>query len=131
MTEDDLEKLLQVAKKYWLSGWYLLQNKGVCLQECNGMGPEWMPAWLRLLLSRMFELFAPAFAIHDMRYWQHKATRHKWDDELEHNCRVIITNTYKWYNPKRQIGYWAAHQIRVALAVGGDIAWIQAGKNNS
>ena len=128
MTIETLKKCRAEAQRLWLGGWYVLMDEANALRECNGCGAEWMPRWMRRFLSWLLKLFAAAFAIHDMRYWRNEGDRHEWDDEFETNCRAIARDKYTWYHPMRYICYWVARRLRVALTIGGELAWKEAGK---
>ncbi len=123
MTEHELATVLKASRHYWLSGWYTLNDTENALRECNGMGAEWFPSWVRKFLDYFLRLFAPAVAIHDMRYFRQEPDRRRWDDEFEYNCRTILDNYFGWYNPLLYIGRWIAHKLRLALTVGGELAW--------
>ena len=114
------------AQRLWLNGWYLLNDQAVCLRECNGVGADWMPAWIRTLLSWMLRIFAPAVAIHDMRYFLGEGDRHQWDEEFEMNCRKLARDAFGKYNPLRYLAYSVAHRLRIILTVCGELAWNNA-----
>lgn len=131
MTLSQLEQCRSEARRLWLSGWWLLSETENCLRECNGCGAEWMPQWIRNFLDFILKLFAPAVAIHDMRYFKHFGNRHFWDDEFETNCRAIAQDKYTWCHPMRYVCYRVARRLRVALTIGGEIAWRNAGKEGN
>ena len=128
MTPHEINDLLIEARRLWLAGWYLLKDTQACMKECNGTGADWMPKFIRKFLDFILRLFAPAVAIHDRRYAINTGNRHRWDDEFETNCRTIARDKYTWCHPMRYICYWVARKLRIALTIGGEIAWIQAGK---
>ena len=128
MTYTELRALQKEAQRLWISGWWLLMETENCLRECNGCGAEWMPKWIRKFLDKFLRLFAPAIAIHDMRYYKHEENRDKWDDEFEVNCREILYDKYGFWNPMRWLGKLVIRQLRGALATLGGIAWDDAGK---
>ena len=99
-----------------------------CLAECNGCGADWMPKWARKFFDWLLRLFAPAIAIHDMRYYKHEENREKWDDEFETNCRMLLYDEYGFWHPMRWIGNFVIRQLRAALATFGGVAWDVAGK---
>lgn len=126
MNIKELNNLRRESQRLWLHGWWLLMETDNCLRECNGCGAEWMPKWIRTFLDCILQLFAPAVAIHDMRYFKHEGDRHKWDDEFEANCRMLARDKFSWYNPLLWISYFVASRLRVALTIGGEIAWKQS-----
>lgn len=126
MTLQQLEQCRVEARKLWLSGWWLL-NSDRCLTECNGIGALWM-GFLCKLLNFLMPSFVTASAIHDMRYFLNEGDRHHWDDEFETNCRAVLRDRYGRCNTVRYVGYWLARRLRVALTIGGEIAWDNAGK---
>lgn len=128
MTEKELMLLRNQAMRLWLSGWYCLSNTELCLRECNGCGAEWMPKWIRTFLDFILQLFAPAVAIHDMRYFRNEGKREDWDAEFFVNCCVIAVDKYSWYNPCRYLALLTARRLYVTLIVCGEKAWREAGK---
>lgn len=131
MTRMQIDIALIEARRLWLAGWYLLQNTEACMRDCNGVGAEWMPKFIRKFLDFILKIFAPAVAIHDRRYSINEGDRNKWDDEFEANCRTIARDEYSWYNPLRYLAYWVARRLHIALTIAGEIAWIQAGKEKA
>ena len=125
MTPHEITEALHEAIRLKLSGWELLLDTERAVAECNGIGAAWMGK-----LCKFFNFLLPslvtASAIHDMRYFQNKNDRHQWDDEFENNCRIIIRSKYHWYNPGRYAAFYLAHKMRIALYIGGEIAWNQA-----
>ena len=130
MTEEELKGLKNKAKELNLCGWNLLEDRETCLKECNGMGADWMPENFRYFLTSILKVFAPATAIHDMRYFHNQGDRNTWDDEFYFNCRHLARDKYGKYNPMRYICYGVARRLRIALTVGGTIAWKNAGKRS-
>lgn len=130
MTEKEIDQLFFEARRLWLGGWFLLKDTNACMKECNGTGAEWMPKFIRRFLDFILRLFAPAVAIHDRRYAINTGNRHHWDDEFEINCRIIARDKFGKFNPLRYLAYRVAGKLRITLTVTGEIAWIQAGKEN-
>lgn len=128
MNIKELNNLRRESQRLWLHGWWLLMETDNCLRECNGTGAEWMPQWIRTFLDFILQLFAPAVAIHDMRYFKNDGDRHKWDDEFEMNCRMLARDKYSWYNPCLYLAYFTAHRLRSLLTISGEIAWKQSGE---
>ena len=56
------------ALRYGLSGAELLSDPAAVQRDCNGIGPEWMPAWLRWVISAICPSVLLAADIHDVRY---------------------------------------------------------------
>ena len=128
MNKQELQKCQTIAQRLWLSGWYLLNDEETCLRECNGCGADWMPKWIRTFLDFVLRLFAPAVAIHDMRYYKNDSVRESWDDEFLENCQRIAKDKYSWCNPLRYVALFAARRLYIALLIGGELAWREAGK---
>lgn len=128
MTEEEWGDCFVEANRLELSGWELLEDMELCMEVCNGIGAEWMPGWIRKFLGWLFPVFAPAVAIHDLRYEIGEGPRDKWDDELEENCRKLARDKYGVFNPLRGLCYVAARRMRIALAIGGMFAY---GRNDS
>lgn len=131
MTPHEITEALIKARRLWLSGWYLLQDTEACLRDCNGVGAAWMPEFIRKFLDFILKLFAPAVAIHDRRYSFNEGDRNQWDDEFEFNCRTLVRNEFFWYDPRRYLSCLVARRLRAVLAIAGEIAWIQAGKEKN
>lgn len=71
----------------------------------NGIGAEWMPAWLRTALTWLFgKVLAPAVFAHDYRYAHGKGTQldfQQTNAQLAIDGRVCADAEYGWYNPLR------------------------------
>ena len=101
MTEEEWGDCFVEASRLKLSGWELLEDMELCMEVCNGLGAEWMPDWIRKFLGWLLPVFAPAVAIHDLRYEIGEGPREKWDDEFEENCRKLASDKYAVFNPLR------------------------------
>lgn len=122
MTPHEITEALHEALRLKLSGWELLLDTERAVAECNGIGAAWM-GWFCKVLNILCPSLVTASAIHDMRYFKNQGDRHKWDDEFESNCRVILRDKYGVFNPVRYFGYYLVHKLRGALTIGGGIAW--------
>lgn len=79
------------AKRLDLSGYELLEDRAIAFRECNGIGADWMPGWLRLTISTLCPSIALAADIHDLRYYYGgtEADRLKSDAEFLTNVELI------------------------------------------
>ena len=130
MTPHEITEALHEALRLKLSGWELLLDTERAVAECNGIGARWM-GWFCKVLNILCPSLVTASAIHDMRYFKNQGDRHKWDDEFESNCRTIARDKFSWYDPRRYLAFWVARRLHIALTIGGEIAWIQAGKEKA
>ena len=63
----------------------------------NGIGPEFMPEWMRGITSDRLALFEPCAVIHDLRNDVADGTREKFllaNDEFRHNCLIMAERAY-------------------------------------
>lgn len=73
----------------------------------NGIGAEWMPAWLRTALTWIAgRTLAPAIFKHDYRYAHGNGTQLDFQEanaELETDGKICADAEYGWYNPLRYV----------------------------
>lgn len=63
------------------------------LNVYNGCGPDWLPETVRDLLTRHYELFEPAFLVHDFDFTYLPKTEerfHEANNRLYDNCVRIV-----------------------------------------
>ena len=61
-------KHYDIAVDMRLSGAELLKDAPAAVRICNGIGPDWFPAWLRWAVTKVNITLEPASWIHDMEY---------------------------------------------------------------
>lgn len=95
----------------------------------NGIGPEWMPDYLRAKLTKFLPTFEPAAMVHD---WQYVFDANRAETSfrtsnalLEENCRRLAAVKYPWYKSpiKRGLAILAAKDMRWACDTFGWSAW--------
>ena len=47
VTEIEAKEKYLLARRLALSGYWLLHDTARAVRECNGIGADWFPAWLR------------------------------------------------------------------------------------
>lgn len=90
--------------------------------EFNGVGPEWFPAKAREVLDRVFELFLPAVAGHDLGYRHGDGTYRDFrrvNKMLGDDCVRIAEATFSWYDPRRYAYRDRARKIETACDIFG------------
>jgi hypothetical protein len=95
----------------------------------NGVGPEWLPWWLRKLLDYFFEVFLPAVWVHDYRYSYGDGTLIDFmsaNRELTDNCRICADAVYGALNPLRYLAYWVGEKFGKACDLFGLPAYLAA-----
>lgn len=107
-----ISRLMLLVAEYGLEGKMLVESYTFAelAKFFNGMGPEWFPAWAREVLDKIFDVFAPAFLIHDTEWATTEGSYREFlnsNDRLERNCKKIADAEYGWYNPMR---YYRRHQ---------------------
>ncbi|MGN0846837.1 MAG: hypothetical protein ACI4RA_05575 [Kiritimatiellia bacterium] len=116
MTVAECRELLARARALGLSGAGEAAAHPVeCLaRDCNGIGPEWLPAPARELLDRLAPDLRPAALVHDFRWSHSDGSRAAFDAsnrELEDNC-AIVARSFPWWNWRR----YALRHLGVAFA---------------
>ena len=125
-------ELIEKAKAAGLRGTCWLESLGVkrCCEGYNGIGPEFLPAWARALVTKHLGLFEPAALPHDLRNDVSDGTRDGFlfaNDEFYYNCHRLADLAYPT-NRKRRVAAKAAAEILYLFVSGtpGWIAWQQA-----
>ena len=97
--EAHVAKLIETAKSAGLRGAEWLEQ--FTLEEIsrgyNGIGPEFLPEWLRAMASDKLAIFEPCAVIHDMRNDVSDGTRAAFlqaNDEFRHNCLKMADLAY-------------------------------------
>ena len=133
------EKQIFTAEKLCLSGAYLLRHHDA-KKVCNGIGPEWFPPWLRLLINTLCPSLILAALIHDMRYHLGGSCldRRAADAEFMANALIIAEAKalmaiphkssiaeakYKYFMPAKWLIEWIALKMFRLLRLAGNTAW--------
>lgn len=119
--EKEVIEKLEEAKRLNLSGYELLADSDVAVRECNGIGADWMPSWMRVTISTLCPSIVLAADIHDLRYFYggNEAERLRSDTEFLTNVELIALDYnilrrwlvrsvgQKMYALLRSYGRWA------------------------
>jgi len=130
MTTEEYEKMLEAAERVGLKSRDLLKdNRDTALRVCNGIGAEWMPKWLRDIVTKLHPTLAPAAAIHDLRYYFGNGTDLDFmesNEEFADNGIALAKDKYGWYNPVRYIVIKDAKKFCAILNSFGWVAYLNA-----
>ena len=65
-----IKKLLRIVhcKKLLVPAGFASKSHNWVRKQYNGIGAEWMPQWIRALMTKMFALFEPAALVHDCEF---------------------------------------------------------------
>lgn len=122
----DIDRKIRLARKAGLSGVELLEQRDRARTVCNGIGADWMPDWLRKLISRLFPALVLAADIHDIRYYLGGTSlaRLLADVEmLENGCR-LAEYAYGRFDPRRHIVQHVMLRFFMTLRKYGAMAWV-------
>lgn len=116
---------LEKAKKLNLAGWQFLTDEFTAARECNGIGAEWFPAWLRWLVTILFPFLALAADIHDMEYYYGgtEEQRRAADARFLANGYILAEHYYRWIPPLKWAAEWTARKMYRILRLFGETAW--------
>lgn len=130
MTEQEAHEKYLLARRLALSGYWLLRDTARAARECNGIGPEWAPAWLRTAIDTMCPNLVVVADIHDIRYFigGTDADRQRADAEFLANGYAVAEACHKWYSPGRYVAEFLVRRMHRALRLGGGKAWTEAMK---
>lgn len=119
LNEEQLKEKYELAMKLNLSGAELLLLEDA-LEECNGIGADWFPTWLRWLITSALPSLEVIADIHDMRYFigGHIPDRKFADKEFEENGEKVALQ-YNALNPRRYLIRKAVKLMYAILVVGG------------
>lgn len=119
MTEEQLDEKYELAMKLGLSGAELLLNEDA-LEECNGIGADWFPSWLRWLITSALPFLEVIADIHDMRYYIGGCIKDRKfaDKEFEENGEKVALQ-YGAINPMRYLVRKAVKLMYAILVIGG------------
>lgn len=124
MTENDVVSMRTEAERLQLSGRELLENSAMVIEECNGIGAEWM-GFMAGVISKLHPSCVIAAHIHDLRYYigGDEIDRLRADAEFLANCLILIYDSYKWYDPRRYIALHTAIKFFFLARIGGRFSW--------
>lgn len=80
----------------------------------NGCGPDWLPAWVRKILTYIFVYFEEAFLIHDYDCVKMEKTEKNfinWNNRLERNCKTIAVMRWNWWRIATRWKYYGRAKI--------------------
>lgn len=120
-------ELIKRAKDAGLQGADWLESLGVerCCEGYNGIGPEFLPAGVRALISRKLHIFEAPAVIHDMDNDFADGTREKFlaaNDRFRRNCLVMAERTYPG-DEKRQLAAKSVAEILFAFVSADSFGW--------
>lgn len=93
--------------KYWDG-----LNDQTRIASCNGLGPEFLHAWGRKILSWLFAVLNDAVRLHDVGYSFAEKTRVNWhyENDLMRKNMVLLAKTeiswWRWHKRRRFLKYW-------------------------
>ena len=130
MTREQAHSAYLLARRLKLSGWWLLRDTARAIRECNGIGPEWAPAWVRWLIDHLCPNLVVVAMIHDLRYFLGgtDGDRRCADAEFLANGYTVAEACHPWWSPLRYGAEWVVRRMHRALRLGGGKAWREAGK---
>ena len=119
MKEEELFELRKLAEDCQLEGRSLLcQAPEVVSRICNGIGPSWFPASLRLMIDAFHPSLKVVAAIHDLWYYYSKGDNEDFlaaNRAFRENGVRVARHLYGWYNPRRYlVEFSAARFARLA-----------------
>lgn len=127
----DLDRARETALAAGLEGAEALHTlpDEVILAACNGIGPEWMPAWARELLDRRFPSMQVPAMLHDLHYTLADGSDeafHEANRMLGENGRRMARHLYGWWNPVRYLVMRDAGRLAAVCEAFGKTAYLQA-----
>jgi hypothetical protein len=116
---------LEKAKKLNLAGWRVLQNEALADRECNGIGADWFPFWLRWLVSFVCPFLVLAADIHDMEYYYGgtENDRRAADARFLANGYILAEYHFRWIPPLKWLAEWLTRRMYRILRLFGETAW--------
>lgn len=128
---EDLDRARDTAHMAGLEGAEVLHrlSDARILEACNGIGPEWMPAWARELLDRRFPVMQVPAMLHDLHYTLADGSDeafHEANRMLGENGRRMARHLYGWWNPIRYLVMRDAGRLAAVCEAFGRTAYSQA-----
>ena len=71
---------------------------------CNGIGPEFLPFWIRAAVNLLHPTLEPAALIHDVEFEESDGTESSFtaaNERFKENGCLLAKAEYNWYNPLR------------------------------
>ena len=95
-----------------LVGWHRLADYEASASICNGIGAEWMPRWLRWLVTRLNPSLEATAWIHDLGYVRGGTPGTRLDEDL-----LFLLNGLR---AAREHAWWTWRRYAVALLTAKD-----------
>lgn len=120
-----MKRSFEKAVKLNLCGSMLLADTETAARECNGIGADWFPAWLRWLATILFPHLDLAAKIHDMEYYYGgtEADRSAADARFLANGYLLAEHYYRWFPPLKWVAEWITRKMFRILRLFGRSAW--------
>ena len=125
-TIEEIDRLVGIAVRERLEGvdWLLSLDRKTIQESYNGIGPAFLSASLRSLVTKLFGTLAPAAVIHDLRNEFSDGSKEKFHEanwEFLVNCLKLIEAEYPDGGLKKR----SAQRIAFVffLFVDGDPGW--------
>ncbi len=103
----------------------LLQDTQRAAKICNGIGAEWMPSWLRWMVTTLNPTLEAVAYIHDMEYSDGGTPGARLDADIR-----FLTNGFRaacflkrWYSPRRYLVMAQAFKFFILLRLFGAAAF--------
>lgn len=95
----------------------------------NGIGAEWMPGFMRSLLTALSPFAEAPALIHDVEYFEggDEAARSAADRRFRENIITTAKACYRWYHPLRYLAMARAGCFYALLRIFGAAAWSEEG----
>ena len=97
---------------------------------CNGIGPEWLPAKYRKILSWIYKYLEATAFLHDAEFEAQICFR-KANGHFFTNGNIEVRARFKWYDLRRYVGFRRVRQFYWLLETFGMRAYNEAGNKNN
>ena len=97
---------------------------------CNGIGPEWLPAKYRKVLTWIYKYLEATAFLHDAEF-EAQIGFHKANSHFFTNGNIEVRARFKWYDLRRYIGFRRVRQFYWILETFGVRAYNEAGNKNN
>ena len=97
---------------------------------CNGIGPEWLPAEYRKILTWIYKYLEATAFLHDAEFEAQIGFR-KANGHFFVNGIAEVKARFKWYNLRRYIGFRRVRQFYWLLETFGFRAYEEARNSNT
>ena len=92
---------------------------------CNGIGPEWLPAEYRKVLTWIYKYLEATAFLHDAEF-EAQIGFHKANSHFFGNGNIEVRARFKWYDLRRYIGFRRVRQFYWILETFGIRAYEEA-----